>query len=171
MHRQDQLSSTHEMYLKVLYRLREEHEVARVRDMAKGLGVSPGTVSAVLKKLESIGYVNHDRYGAATLTDRGQEIADCVVRRYESIHALLTDVLGLDLDTAEVDACMMEHAVSPTTINRIEQLVTLVREGRVDISAMKDMPFDEGQGQCSECKALSACQTESRSDESASAES
>lgn len=162
MHRQDQLSSTHEMYLKVLYRLREEHEIARVRDMAKGLGVSPGTVSAVLKKLESIGYVNHDRYGAATLTERGEEIAECVVRRYENIHALLTEVLGLDLDTAEVDACMMEHAVSPATVNRIEQLVTLVRSGNVDISAIKGMPFGEGSGQCMECKALSACQTETR---------
>ncbi len=170
MHRQDQLSSTHEMYLKVLYRLREEHEVARVRDMAKGLGVSPGTVSAVLKKLENHGYVNHDRYGAATLTKKGEEIAECVVRRYENIHALLTEVLGLDLDTAETDACMMEHAVSPATINRIEQLVTLVRDGRLDITVMQQTPPRPATGQCDECKAMSACQTELNAGRSASSD-
>jgi Mn-dependent DtxR family transcriptional regulator len=40
MHGEDGLSSTHEMYLKVLYRLQLENEVGRVRDMAKGLGVT-----------------------------------------------------------------------------------------------------------------------------------
>ena len=52
MHFQEGLSPTHEMYLKVLYRLQLQNQVGRVRDMAKGLGVTPSTVSAVLKKLE-----------------------------------------------------------------------------------------------------------------------
>ena len=68
MHRKKQLSPTHEMYLKVLYDVRKEHEVARVRDVSKGLGVSPSTVSTGLKPLEQMGFVKHDRYGIVQLT-------------------------------------------------------------------------------------------------------
>jgi len=119
MHRDELLSPTHQMYLKVLYRLGEHNEVARVRDMAKGLGVSPGTVSAVLKKIEGLGLVKHDRYGAVTLTSAGAEVAKCVAQRYETIKAMLTEVLRLNLEDAEEDACLMEHAVSPATVSRM----------------------------------------------------
>jgi len=111
MHEHEGLSPTHEMYLKVIYRLQEDDEIARVRDMARGLGVTPGTVSAVLKKLASGGLLRHDRYGAVKLTLAGKRVAQCVIRRFEMIRALLTDVLALDPETAELDACLMEHAI------------------------------------------------------------
>ena len=58
MHRKPALSETHEMYLKVLYQVRAEYEVARVRDISKGLGVNPGTVTSGLKRLEKMGFVD-----------------------------------------------------------------------------------------------------------------
>jgi len=125
------------MYLKVLFRLGEQRDVARVRDMAKGLGVSPGTVSAVLKKLDRLGLVKHNRYEAVTLTPAGTEVAQSVVRRFETIRAMLIEVLGLDLDDAEDDACMMEHTVSPVTVDRMERLLRLVRNGEIDLTPMR----------------------------------
>ncbi len=64
MHRKKQLSPTHEMYLKVLYNVREEYEVARVRDIAKGLGISPGTVSSGLKltPISKLNVLSADEY-------------------------------------------------------------------------------------------------------------
>ena len=131
MHSEDGLSQTHEMYLKVLYRLQLANEFGRVRDLAKGLGVTPSTVSAVLKKLEHAGFVIHDRYGVVKLTPAGIRVAECVVRRFEIIKQLLIEVLGLDTEAAEVDACMMEHAVSPATVNRMESLLRLVKTGEI----------------------------------------
>ena len=162
MHRKEQLSSTHEMYLKVVYRLAQQHEVPRVRDIAKGLGVSPGTVSAVLKKLERGGLVRHDRYGVVLLTEAGNDVAECIVHRFETIRAMLTEVLGLDLESAEVDACMMEHAVSPAAVNRIERMVRLVREGRIDLSAFDRDTTPTRDGRCCECEADGECQAEAR---------
>lgn len=158
MHDNDGLSPTHEMYLKVLYRLRHENEVARVRDMAKGLGVTPSTVSAVLKKLERAGLVLHDRYGAVKLTHVGERVAECVIRKFDTIRSLLTDVLGLDPETAEVDACTMEHAVSPVTINRMEYLLALVRSGRIDVRAMSLAGSARGRAVCTDCESLGTCQ-------------
>lgn len=157
MHEPDGLSSTHEMYLKVLYRLQQEDEVARVRDMAKGLGVTPGTVSAVLKKLQFEGLVLHDRYGYVKLTPAGTRVGECVVRRFDIILAFLTDVLALPSEAAEVDACQMEHAVSPATVNRIEYLVQLVQAGTISVTPMHGVsPTLDA---CTECDSLGTCQT------------
>lgn len=156
MHRDDQLSPTHEMYLKVLYRLQLENEVGRVRDMAKGLGVTASTISAVLKKLEHAGLVVHDRYGTVKLTPGGYRVAECVVRRFEVIKALLIEVLGLDTEAAEVDACSMEHAVSPGTVNRMESLLELVRSAEVVVPPIRRIGL--AVSVCSECEATGTCQ-------------
>ena len=156
MRHDDQLSPTHEMYLKVLYRLQLENEIGRVRDMAKGLGVTASTVSAVLKKLEHAGLVVHDRYGTVKLTPGGNRVAECIVRKFEIIKALLIEVLGLDVEAAEVDACSMEHAVSPATVNRMESLLQLVRTAKVVVPPMNR--FGRAASTCSECEVTGTCQ-------------
>jgi|GEM_PF-1117539 len=157
MHQADGLSATHEMYLKVLYRLQRENDVGRVRDLARGLGVTAGTVSAVLKKLEKSGLLVHDHYGAVKLTQTGLLIAECIVRRFETLKSFLIEVLGLDVETAEVDACEMEHRVSPVTVNRLDHLVQMVRSGAVDLAAVRrGLPVVQTEV-CSECEATGIC--------------
>jgi len=156
MHGEQGLSTTHEMYLKVLYRLQQENDVGRVRDMAKGLGVTPSTVSAVLKKLEMAGLVVHDRYGIVKLTPAGTRVAECVVRRFEIIRTFLIDVLRLDAEAAAIDACTMEHAVSPATVNRLELLVQRIGRGHM---VLPPMSAPESSGSiCADCEASGTCQ-------------
>ncbi len=155
MHGDDGLSPTHEMYLKVLHGLQRGNEVGRVRDLAKGLGVTPSTVSAVLKKLETAGLVLHDRYGSVKLTPAGYRVAECIVHRFEILRAFLTQVLGLGAEQAEVDACLMEHAVSPATVNRMESLLEFVRTSGVSLARAQELPvLMTG---CSECVATGTC--------------
>lgn len=164
MHRDGQLSSTHEMYLKVIFGLARNHRVARVRDMAEGLGVRPGTVSAVLKKLESAGLVRHERYGEVTLTAAGSEVAECIVRRFETIRGILVELLGLDEETAEVDACMMEHAVSPMTVNRMERVLELIHGGKLKPPRWATPRRRLQTAPCAECEAAGVCQAEARAE-------
>jgi DtxR family Mn-dependent transcriptional regulator len=130
MHRDNPISSTHEMYLKALHEARGEHGVSRVSDLARRLDVSPGTVSSVLKKLEKMHLVQHERYGFVALTPDGTGVAECVIRRYETVRALLVEVLGVAPETAAIDACMMEHAVSPMTVERMQALLDRHRRPR-----------------------------------------
>ena len=154
MHRQSPLTATQEMYLKVLYEVRGKHQIARVRDVAKGLGVSPGTVSGALKKLEQAGFVEHERYGVAALTSAGVAVAECTLRRHDTIRDVLIEVFGVEPDTAAEDACLMEHAVSPTTVNRMITTLQRVRQGdaviRADSGKLADL--------CAECEAVGFCQ-------------
>jgi len=154
MHRPKPISSTHEMYLKVLHQVGGQRGVARLTDLARGLGVSPGTVSGVLHKLEDMHLVEHQRYGFVALTREGNGVAECVLRRYETIRALLTDVLGVDAETAAVDACMMEHAASQTTVDRMRALLARLRDPRVRIGAVPRRCQSE---LCAVCKPLGVC--------------
>ena len=163
MHRKRPISEVHEMYLKTLLQVRGSHEVARVGDLAEGLGVSPGTVSSVVKKLIRLHLVDHDRYGFVALTPQGYELAACVVRRYETLRDTLVEVFGVDAETAAEDACMMEHAASPATVNRMRELLSRVRSRRVSLGktrsrARRDEP-------CSRCEELGSCQAAAGRDE------
>jgi DtxR family Mn-dependent transcriptional regulator len=142
------------MYLKTLHEARGDHGVARVSDLAKRLDVSAGTVSSVLKKLEQMHLVQHERYGLVALTPDGSGIAECVLRRYDTIHALLTEVLGVDSTTAAVDACMMEHAVSPATITRMQELVKQHRLHRVRLRIPRSA---RDRDLCAGCESLGVC--------------
>jgi DtxR family Mn-dependent transcriptional regulator len=156
MHRERLISETHEMYLKTVYEVSGDYHVARVRDLADGLGVSPATVSTVLKKLERLRLVDHERYGGVVLTPAGQRVAECVVRRFETLRDMLVEVLGVDPEVARVDACMMEHAVSPQTVGRMHALLEAVRagRGRVPIAMIEKSASDS----CSDCEAAGVCQ-------------
>jgi DtxR family transcriptional regulator, Mn-dependent transcriptional regulator len=154
MHRENAISSTLEMYLKALHEARGEHGVSRVGDLARRLQVSPGTVSTVLKKLEAMHLVRHERYGFVVLTADGTDVAECVIRRYETVRALLVEILGVDPETAAIDACMMEHAVSPTTVERMQDLLKRHRDRRVRLP----LPRHRRRGHlCEGCRSLGVC--------------
>lgn len=156
MHRKPALSETHEMYLKTLYHVRSKHDVARVGDLADGLGVSPGTVTGVLKKLRRLELVEHERYGVVSLTPAGHRMAECVLRRFETLRDVLVEVFGVDPETAEVDACQMEHAVSPGTVNRMKGFLHRVRGGQVAIPPRQlSLPKTDP---CARCEELDLCQ-------------
>lgn len=128
MHKSGGLSATHEMYLKIIYQLRASGDPARVGQMAKGLGVHPSTVSAVVRTLDRMELVTHDRYGVVKLTDVGAKLAECVVRRFEVLREFFINVLGLDEETAEVEACESEHVLSPDTVGRLEHITKQLSE-------------------------------------------
>ena len=157
MHREDPVSATHQMYLKALFRLCRTHPVGRVRDLADELGLTPGTVSTALNRLQELGLVEREHYGGALLTPSGSALAECVVRRFDTIKTLLVEVLGVDEAHAESDACLMEHAVSPVTLNRISMFLDHLEAGNsVNLESLKEL-YSNNDALCSECEAEGYC--------------
>lgn len=158
MHRAEPVSSTNQMYLKVLLHLSRTHPIGRVRDIAKELGVTAGTVSNNLNRLHESGLIERERYGGVQLTPPGAAIARCVTRRFEILKALLMEVFGVDSETAQIDACAMEHAVSPVTVNRIDALLKHLRTGAsFDLESLSNLNRNTG-SRCAECAAAGVCQ-------------
>jgi DtxR family Mn-dependent transcriptional regulator len=74
------LSSSLEDYLETIYWIVQDSQVARVKDIAKSLGVSKPSVTGALRALASKGLVNYDRYQYITLTDEGRQVAQKLAR-------------------------------------------------------------------------------------------
>ena len=115
-----------EDYLESIIMLREGKETVRVSQMSKALGVKMPSVTSALMKLSEQGLVEHKRYGRVQLTPDGEKIAEDVFRRHEALRHFLVEILNVDPDIAAVDACQMEHSVSPVTQQRLAKFVEFV---------------------------------------------
>lgn len=116
--RQD-LSSSMEDYLEVIHQLIVKHKTARVRDIADALDVKMPSVTGALRKLSRKGLVNYDPHQYITLTDEGERVAKQVARTHRTIARFLETVLDIDPETADKNACRMEHAVDDVVLSRL----------------------------------------------------
>ena len=121
------LSESLEDYLEIILQLQQEKRVARVRDIAKSKGVSNASVSNALARLARDGFVVHEAHEFVELTERGAELARRVLRRHEFLISFLRDVLQVSPETAETDACAIEHQVSAETLERLASFYQFVR--------------------------------------------
>ncbi|MFP4141707.1 MAG: metal-dependent transcriptional regulator [Planctomycetota bacterium] len=114
------LTASQEDYLEAILLLVREGRVARVRDIAAHVGVGKPSVTAALKTLAKRELVNYDPYQYITLTEAGRAAAERVERRHHVIKDFLTAILGIDPETAEENACRMEHAVDQQVMQRLQ---------------------------------------------------
>ncbi len=116
------LSESLEDYLETIFRLLQKQKVARVRDIAKAKNVKTSSVVSALKRLSREGMVKYHAREYVDLTGMGRGLAFRLYQRHTFLKRFLVDVLQVDPETAEEDACSMEHHISVTTLDRITAL-------------------------------------------------
>ncbi len=121
------LSSSMEDYLEVIYELAGDGRGVRVKQIADHLGVSLPSVTSALRTLSDAGLVTHERYRPVELTPSGRARADALVNRHDALVRFLTEILLVDLETAEGEACRMEHAIGPVTLQRLVNFLQAVQ--------------------------------------------
>ncbi len=109
-----------EDYLEMILRLIEQKGYARSVDIAAGLSVSKPSVSVAMKQLREGGYIVMDKDNYITLTDSGLAIAQHIYDRHKVLTRVLS-LIGVDDDTAEADACKVEHDISAKTFEAIQR--------------------------------------------------
>jgi DtxR family Mn-dependent transcriptional regulator len=110
-----------EDYLEMVSFLADEGEV-RVTDIASRLGVSKPSVLTALKVLEEQGLLEHERYSHVSLTSKGIAQAADIRERHYFLTSFLRDTIGVSPETAEKDACKMEHVLSEETLKKMKLL-------------------------------------------------
>ncbi len=113
------LSPSKEDYLKTIHLLKNQRGSVRVKDIAEKLDITMPSVSSAIKNLEKKGLVSHPRYDLVALTNQGSQIAESITMRHCIIRDFLSNVLELDTEIAEKDACVMEHSISPETLEKL----------------------------------------------------
>ena len=106
------LTAAVEDYTKAIYTLEERAGSASTNDLASLLDVKPGSVSGMLRKLSSLGLVEHERYRGVRLTERGRRVALEVIRHHRLLELFLVENLGMTEDEVHAEAEVLEHALS-----------------------------------------------------------
>lgn len=113
-------SASEEDYLKAIFSITSVGEdAASTNDLAAKLDISAGSVSAMVKRLDEEGLVEHIPYRGVTLTDEGEQIALRVLRRHRLLELYLTEELGVPWNRVHEEAEILEHAISDDLIERI----------------------------------------------------
>jgi len=112
-----------EDYLEAISLLSQKEERATVTNISKLLKVKKPSVTSALVKLSRKGLAVHKRYGSAELTPEGLKAAQDVYHRHSILRYLLVDILKVDPKIAEDDACRMEHSLSPSSLERLDQFI------------------------------------------------
>ncbi len=121
------ITPTMEDYLETIFNLSKEKRVVRVRDIAKRLEVKMPTVTNMLKTLSERELIDYEKYEYLELTDKGSEVGSEVNRRHHVLRGFLTDILSIEPDRADEEACKMEHAVSASTLDRFIEFMEFIQ--------------------------------------------
>jgi len=112
-------------YLKVIWNAQEwalegVQQKVSTKMLADRIGVSASTASESIRKLAEQGLVDHEKYGAVTLTEAGRRAALAMVRRHRLLETFLVNELSYSWDEVHDEAEVLEHAVSDRLVARID---------------------------------------------------
>lgn len=122
------LTDSMEDYLEVISILGQNKKYVRVKDIAKEMKVKMPSVTSALKTLAEKNLVRHEKYEYVELTEQGHIIANEIKSRHNLLVKFLTEILKIDPDIAEKDACGIEHSVSPITVERLIKLIESLKD-------------------------------------------
>jgi DtxR family transcriptional regulator, Mn-dependent transcriptional regulator len=102
-----------EDYSKAIYSLQSRSdEPVSTNALAERLGITPGSVSAMLGKLDELGLATHVPYRGVRLTAAGRRLALEVIRHHRLIESFLADALDMPWDRVHAEAEVLEHVLS-----------------------------------------------------------
>lgn len=117
-------------YLMTIRELLDTQGYARVTDIAKRLNITRGSCSISLKPLKKRGLVVEDQNRFLALSDEGRRLAEVVEENDKLLEAFFKDVLGVDPDQAEVDACKIEHLLSIETSVKLNAFIETIHSNQ-----------------------------------------
>ena len=109
-----------EMYLEAILVLSQKNGFVRSIDVSEYLGYSKPSVSRAVGILKNGNYIIMDKDGSLTLTESGKAIAEKIFERHTILSQLLVR-LGVSQETANADACKLEHAISDESFEAIKR--------------------------------------------------
>ena len=153
---------THSMghYLMAVRDLLKARGYARVTDVANHLGVSRSSASTSLASLKKKGFVDEDENHFLRLPPKGHSIALQIRKNHMILETFFREVLGVEPEQALVDACKMEHLLSPETGIRLLTLVkTILGDEDLKRRVLEGIPCDlcKSQEDCPICSEEEPC--------------
>ena len=116
------IGESRENYLEMILMLQNTGIKVRSTDVAKALDFSKPSVSRAVGILKEDGYIEVQDDGELTFTNEGEKLAKLVYDRHCTLRTFFENI-GVDHETANDDACRVEHVISQVTFDKIKELV------------------------------------------------
>ncbi|MDR2765949.1 MAG: metal-dependent transcriptional regulator [Holosporaceae bacterium] len=126
------LSPSQENYLKEVYIGVSRSGYAKMTRIAKALGVKKSSVNAAMNLLSERELINYAPYNQVTMTERGKEIAEKLLLKYETMIGFFTEILKLEQAEAIENSCRMEHIMSEELFKRITMFYEFTKKLHAD---------------------------------------
>lgn len=110
-----------EDYLKIIYEIQKESEKVNTNAISDKLGVSPASVTSMMKKLSEKKLITHKPYQGVKLTGPGRKIALEVIRHHRLVELYLSEALGVPWDKVHEEAEKWEHVLSEDLEDRMDK--------------------------------------------------
>jgi DtxR family Mn-dependent transcriptional regulator len=115
------LSDAIQDYLREIYKLGLSGDRVTTTALARGMGVSPASASAMVKKLAALSLVVHAPYRGVSLTREGEQVALEVTRHHRLLELYLAKTLGIHVDEVHAEADRLEHVISEELEAKIDE--------------------------------------------------
>jgi DtxR family transcriptional regulator, iron-dependent repressor len=112
-------STVVEEYCETIYNMSMEGDAVIGARLAEKFSVAPPTVTETLKRLVRDGLVEMDQRRQVTLTPKGVDLAEAVLRRHRLTERFLVDMLGMQWHQVHEEACRLEHYISGAVEERV----------------------------------------------------
>ncbi len=120
------VGTRYEEYLEAIHAVVKEKGYAKVSDVAVRMEVTQAATTQMARRLSADGFVNYEPNSGMTLTDRGMEVAETLLKRHEVLQEFF-EILGMDPETADDEACKIEHVARPETMELLASFVDFMR--------------------------------------------
>lgn len=120
--RHDHATETAEDYVEAVAEIIDEHGSCRLKDLAARFGVSHVTANRIVARLVGKELLTTEPYRPIELTTEGRELAEKCRQRHETVYQFLLSI-GVDEQTAAIDAEGIEHHVSSKTLARFRHII------------------------------------------------
>lgn len=119
------LTTAMEDYLEMICRVLQEDKIVRVSGLSQILHVKPSSVTKMVGQLKDAGFLNAQRYGMISLTDKGRLTGEYLLYRHEVVHRFLC-TLNKSADELEQTE-KIEHFLDPVTVINLDELTKRLR--------------------------------------------
>ena len=119
------INQSMEDYLKITYKLQQQKGSGKVNTsaIAEALGISPASVTNMLKKLSKMKLLDYNPYQGVELTKGGEKVALEVVRHHRLIELYLSQALGYSWDKVDAEAEKLEHFISEEFEDKLDEIL------------------------------------------------
>jgi Mn-dependent DtxR family transcriptional regulator len=115
-----------EDYLEIVYELVQHKGYATLADVAEYLNVRPPSVTMMMRRLDQSGLLNYEKYRGIRLTEKGMDIAKIIHDRHSVLSEFLK-MIGVSEKIANEDAESMEHHLHTQTMQRLTELMRILK--------------------------------------------